>query len=141
MPRILIVDDEESIRSLLQDILGSNGYEVDGVGSAHEAFAKLAEKSYDLVMMDENMPLMTGSQAVIYLRSHPKFRSLPILMCTSRLPDKNIGVNGYIDKPIDLKNLLETVGKILSPRRLTGLSLLLDEARALQRAAGALRPR
>ena len=116
MTRILVVDDEESIRLLLQDVLGTNGYECQGVGSAHEALEKVESSDYDLLIIDENMPIMTGSQAIVRLRSNPKHRDLQILMCTGRPPEKNMGVNGYIPKPIDLQGLIDIVGRTLSLR-------------------------
>ncbi|MEK7234070.1 MAG: response regulator [Elusimicrobiota bacterium] len=112
MTRILVVDDEESIRVLLQDVLGSNGYACEGVGSAHEALEKIERSDYDLMIIDQNMPIMTGSQAIALLRSNPKHHGLPILMCAARPPEKNMGVNGYIPKPIDLQGLLDAVGRV-----------------------------
>ena len=106
MSRILVVDDEASIRGLMQEVLGSNGYKCDAVGSAHEALDRISKAAYDLVIIDENMPLMTGSQAVDLLRSNPKYKGLPILMCTSHAVDQAVQADEFIEKPIDLQKLL-----------------------------------
>lgn len=116
MSRILIVDDEESIRSLLCDVLGSNGHSCDAVGSGPEAIDKLSVENYDLVLMDQNMPMMTGAQAIVRLRTNPKFRDLPILMCTSRPPAVDPGASGYITKPIDLQALVGIVARAIGGR-------------------------
>jgi two-component system chemotaxis response regulator CheY len=114
MARILVVDDVESIRNLLQDVLGTKGYECQGAGSAHEALEKVESSDYDLLIIDENMPVMTGSQAIVRLRSDPKHCGLQILMCTGRPPENDMGANGYIPKPIDLAGLFDIVGRTLS---------------------------
>ena len=116
MTRILIVDDEETIRILLQEVLDSNGYSCEGAGSAHEALELIERSDYDLLIIDQNMPIMTGTQAITRLRSNPKHRSLPILMCAAHPPENNAGVDGYIPKPIDLQGLLGIVGRSLAPR-------------------------
>jgi CheY-like chemotaxis protein len=114
MSRILIVDDEESIRTLLGEVLGSNGYECDAVGTAMEALKRIEASDYSLVIMDQNMPLMTGAQAIGRLRSNPKHRGLPILMCTSRPLAEDVGANAYIVKPIDLQRLLDAVKRAVA---------------------------
>ncbi len=116
MARILIVDDEESIRTLLQEVLNSNGHDCEIVGTAMEALGLIAAKRYDLVIMDQNMPLMTGSEAVVRLRADPKHRDLPILMSTAKPLDQDIGASGYLSKPIDLHKLIETVASLAAPR-------------------------
>jgi two-component system nitrogen regulation response regulator NtrX len=60
MPSILIIDDERSIRNVLKDILGGEGYKVDEAADGEEGWKKFSSSSYDVVLCDIKMPKMDG---------------------------------------------------------------------------------
>lgn len=119
MAHILIVDDEESIRELIKELLSINGHTFDMAANGAEALERLRKSKYDLVVMDRNMPKMTGVQAVAMLRSNPAFKDLRVIMCTSASVAKEVdeafsaGANDYILKPINLQLLAAKVAKNL----------------------------
>jgi two-component system, chemotaxis family, chemotaxis protein CheY len=117
MAHILIVDDEDSIRELIKEVLAMDGHTFDMAADGSQALEKIRAKPFDLVIMDRNMPTMTGIQALAILRAHPKFKELKVLMCTSASVTKEIdeafeaGATDYILKPINLQMLLGKVTK------------------------------
>lgn len=122
MAHILIVDDEESIRELIKEVLSINGHTFDMAGNGAEALELIRAKKFDLVIMDRNMPKMTGVQAVAMLRTNPSYKDLKVLMCTSASVAKEVdeafqaGANDYILKPINLQLLSGKVQKHLAPK-------------------------
>ncbi len=119
MAHILIVDDEESIRELIKMVLETHGHTFDMATNGSEALEHLRKKKFDLVIMDRNMPKMTGVQAVAVLRTNPAFKDLKVIMCTSASVAKEVdeafqaGANDYILKPLNLQLLATKVGKHL----------------------------
>lgn len=119
MGHILIVDDDESVRELIKDILTMHGHTMDLAANGSEAVAFVVKKPYDLVIMDRNMPKTDGVQAVAIIRSNPKYKSLKILMCTSVSVTREVdeafeaGANDYILKPINMTQLVTKVAKAL----------------------------
>lgn len=119
MAHILIVDDEEAIRELIKEVLAIHGHTFDMAGNGAEALERLRKAKYDLIIMDRNMPKMTGVQAVTMLRSNPAFKDVRVIMCTSASVAKevdeafNAGANDYILKPINLQLLAAKVVKNL----------------------------
>jgi CheY-like chemotaxis protein len=119
MAHILIVDDEESIRELIKMVLETHGHTFDMATNGAEALDCVKKKKYDLVIMDRNMPKMTGVQAVGVLRTNPAFKDLKVVMCTSASVAKEVdeafqaGANDYILKPLNLQLLATKVAKHL----------------------------
>jgi len=119
MARILVVDDEEQIRTLLRKLFSLHGHTVDAAANGEEAIDQVQKQSYDLMLIDRFMPIMTGIDAVSVIRSSPKFKDLKILMVTSaeRIEDIDTaykaGVDGYVIKPFDINRLLEKVDQTL----------------------------
>jgi CheY-like chemotaxis protein len=108
-PRILVVDDEPEIRSLMSDALAAFGYHVGAVGGADEAFALFARTHYDLVMSDLRLPGLTGADFAHKLRSIDP--TLPLIMLTGSAPDdddvrrvRDAGI-AILHKPIGLPQL------------------------------------
>ena len=76
-PRILIVDDDESIRRVLTEILEGEGYVVDSVGTAGEAIVKTGEKFYNLALIDIRLPDMDGVKLLTKIKeTKPKMRKV-----------------------------------------------------------------
>jgi CheY-like chemotaxis protein len=115
MARILVVDDEEGVRALLKRLLGLHNHAVDTVNDGAEAIDQLQRKHYDLMIIDHRMPKITGPEALAVIRSSDKLKTLRVLMLTGVSLIKDVdeafemGILGYLIKPINVKKLLEKV--------------------------------
>lgn len=117
--RILAVDDEATVRELLEDFLKAKGYEVETVADGPAALAAVGSRSFDLVLVDLMMPGMTGMEVLRRLRSQDA--ALPIVVITA-VTDEDVGraalregANDYLTKPIDLAHLERVVTASVLP--------------------------
>lgn len=116
MKRILVVDDEPSLREVLADILRDEGYEVLTAADGRAGVAAVASEAPDLVLMDVMMPAMDGRAAYGAMRAHPNGRNIPIVLSSTgheRRP-REPGIAAYLPKPFELDDLLELVKRLLS---------------------------
>lgn len=121
MPQtILVVDDNDQNRVLLQDVLMLYGFNVLLAGDGQEGVRLALEHHPDLILMDIQMPVMNGLEAGRLLRSDPRTKDIIILVLSSysTLDDKDnffaTGFDGYIDKPIDIRELPKIILQHLS---------------------------
>ncbi len=120
---ILVVDDSEDMRDLLQRLLERAGYRVilaeDGQASLTQA--KLHHP--DLILMDLSLPDMDGWEAVGHLRKMREFRSIPIIAVTAHVSPREeeramaAGCTAHIGKPFDTGVLLQEVARLLKDGR------------------------
>jgi two-component system chemotaxis response regulator CheY len=120
--KILAVDDSPTMRRIIVNTLKRAGYaNITEASDGREALARLKVEEFDFVITDWNMPEMDGLRFVSELRSDEKYRSLPVVMVTSRsvkediLLAKEAGVNGYVVKPFAPEVLIEKVEQTLKP--------------------------
>ncbi|OPZ86367.1 MAG: Transcriptional regulatory protein TcrA [bacterium ADurb.Bin429] len=118
--RILIIDDEPDIRSLLVVMLTTEGYLVDTVTGGKEGIARLNQESYDLIILDIMMPEMDGWEVCRQIKCHPRAGDTPVLILTVRAQplDRVIGLevvqaNEYVTKPFTRQHLLTAVHRLL----------------------------
>lgn len=115
--RILIVDDEEDIRDLLEIYLVNEGYDVIKAADGLEAIDVLEKEIFDLIILDIMMPKMDGIQACMKIR---KDKNIPIIMLSAKSEDidkilgLNTGADDYVTKPF---NPLEVVARVKSQLR------------------------
>jgi len=116
---ILIVDDEEGIRSSLQEFLSLSGFKVLSAENGVEGLKILEVDVPDLIIADIMMPRMNGYQFYNRVRENPDWVWLPFVFLTAKGEDedvrfgKELGVDDYLQKPIDPEDLLATVlGKL-----------------------------
>jgi response regulator RpfG family c-di-GMP phosphodiesterase len=118
--RILIVDDEETIRLALRKFLRSRGYEVEVAGSGDQAMQVLDKESFSLMLCDVRMPGMTGVQVVPEARK--KDQDLAIIMLTAVNDAATAtevlasGATDYLMKPVELADLQQAVDRALLKR-------------------------
>lgn len=119
--RVLLVDDNATIRDILTQLLGLAGVEVDTAANGREALTKLQSSRYALVLMDMQMPFMDGLQATRQIRQDPVFQDLPIVALTAGGFDEDrdrclaAGMNDYLSKPFEYKKLLAVLSRNLKP--------------------------
>lgn len=116
---ILVVDDEESIRLLLQEELNDLGYRVLLAADAHEALERLEGEIPDLITIDIKMPGMDGIELLRHIRM--THRDLPVVLYTAYGEYKGDfatwASDAYVTKSADLAGLTDTVRKLLAARR------------------------
>ncbi len=121
MPRLLLVDDNPSIHKIAETLLGSSSIELFCVGSASEAMMMLdSGERFDVALLDTAMPGMDGWELLARMRKHPDSAFIPIAMMAGVLdtvdPEKlkNAPIQGFIKKPIELRELAERVQQLLA---------------------------
>lgn len=119
-PHVLIVDDDRRIRELLKRFLSENGYRVTVAEHAGEARARLEGLAFDLIVLDVMMP---GENGFDFATSVRRTSNVPILMLTARgdasdrIDGLERGVDDYLAKPFEPRELLLRVGTILRRTR------------------------
>ena len=121
---ILVVDDDERIRTLLSRFLMSEGYLVSAAANAEEATIRLRDLAFDLIVLDVMMPGESGMQFAARVRAREEpVRSAPILMLTAltetedRVTGLEAGVDDYLAKPFDPRELSLRIASILRRTR------------------------
>lgn len=133
---ILIVDDDESIRSLLNQELSDAGYLIEEAGNGKEALEKIRNHQPDLIILDVMMPEMNGFDVAAILKNDPQTMNIPIIVL-SIVQDKTrgyrIGVDRYLTKPIDTAQLFTEIGALLEQGKSKRKVMVVDEDSAAVR--------
>jgi len=119
---ILIVDDEAPIAELLADVLEDEGYNIRVARDGASALLQIIKRPPALILLDVAMPVMLGSDLLIYLRQHG-FSDLPIIIMTAGLSPLvylTQGATEVIPKPFDVNMVVEKVAHYLPLRRAAG---------------------
>lgn len=130
MSRILIIDDEKSIRSTLKEILEYEKYQVDEAADGMEGLKRVNEERYDVILCDIKMPRMDGMEVLVQVM---KMTDAPVIMISGHgtietaVEAIKAGAYDYIAKPPDLNRLLVTLRNALARKD------LLDETRNLRK--------
>lgn len=123
--KILIVEDDETICSLLSSALSDDRTHVIAVKDGAAALESVAKDLPDLIVMDICMPRMNGYDACKALRSDPRTRQVPVIMVSSlveiadQLHGLKCGADDYVTKPFDLPWIGTKIQKLLLRRRAT----------------------
>ncbi len=119
MEKILLVEDEESLRLLYEEELKAEGYEVLAAGNGKEALRQLEKVRPDLIILDIVMPIMDGMEALGQIVG--KKRDVPIIIHTSypgyREDFMSWAADAYVAKSADLRELKDTVRDLLKKGR------------------------
>jgi DNA-binding response OmpR family regulator len=111
--RVLVAEDDEGLRSVLERGLRENGYVVDATGDGEQAIRYLDTYDYEVAILDWRMPKVTGLEVVRRLRGRGS--GIPILMLTARdtpedrVAGLNEGADDYLVKPFDFSELLARI--------------------------------
>ena len=134
-PLVLIVDDDESIRALLQRQMDLDGYRVATAADGASAIATADEVAPDIVLLDALMPGMDGFQVAETLKASEHTRTIPIIMVTalddqkSRLRALKAGAQEFLTKPLDRNEVSLRVRNMLTLKEYS--NFLVDQNRAL----------
>jgi len=117
--KILTVDDSPSIRQMVSFTLKGAGYEVAEAPDGQAGLNLAHATHYDLILTDQNMPVMDGLTLIRALRKLPGMAATPILMLTTESSDqmkqlgRAAGATGWLVKPFDPQKLLDVVKRLI----------------------------
>ena len=123
MRTILIVEDNEKNMKLARDVLQAKGYATLEAVTGEDGVRAAIEKKPDLVLMDIQLPGINGIEALRRLRAEPACARIPIVAFTASVTPTDrsqisaAGFDGFISKPINLKDFLDTVKRLLEAGR------------------------
>lgn len=123
MSLILIVEDNDKNLKLVRDVLQVKGYETCEAATAEDGLRIAHERMPDLVLMDIQLPGMDGIEALKALRAEPRTATLPVVAITASVMQQDrqeilrAGFDGFIEKPINLRGLLDTIQRAMLPRK------------------------
>lgn len=121
MKRILLVDDYANVRQVLREKLEMQGYECQEVENGSAALRAIQTKCFDLVITDNEMPVMTGIQLLQYLGERPEDQPLPVIFLTGHLSNQlskaaqAAGARAVLGKPYKDQELLSEISRLLEP--------------------------
>ncbi len=117
--RIVAIDDDRNVLKLIKTILGET-YDITPMANGMMAVNYFKNKTADLILLDYEMPIMSGAEVLKKLRENPHTQNTPIIFLTSVSDNAKVmeimalGVSGYILKPINVDRLRGDIKKILS---------------------------
>jgi two-component system, OmpR family, phosphate regulon response regulator PhoB len=119
--RILVVEDEDNIATALEFLITREGYGHDRVASGAEALPRIRDTHPDLVLLDVMLPEVSGYDICQGIRTDPGLAGVKVLMMTARgsaverKKGMELGADGFISKPFELKDLRAEVRRLLAP--------------------------
>jgi DNA-binding response OmpR family regulator len=125
---ILVVEDEEHLRTMLAEHLEDEGYTVHTAANGHEALAVAQSRRFDVILLDVMMPGLNGFDVCTVLRDLPHTRTTPIIFLTAvadnarKTMAMRLGATEYLTKPFKLREVTARVDSILSARSAAGAS-------------------
>jgi two-component system cell cycle response regulator DivK len=123
MSVILIVEDNDKNLKLVRDVLQVKGYQTLEAGTAEDGLKIAREKKPALILMDIQLPGMSGIEALKALRAAPATAKIPVVAITASVMQQDrqqimsAGFDGFIEKPVNLRTLLDTVKRSLGTEK------------------------
>jgi CheY-like chemotaxis protein len=115
MPRILVIDDNETVRSTLCFLLRQAGFDVDEACNGQMGLEQAHRSLPDLILCDLTMPVMDGFETISRVRSDAVLQRIPIIVISGSVSEadesraKSLGANSFIGKPFSLQPLMNLV--------------------------------
>ena len=126
---VLIVEDEQDLAGLIKHTLERSGQaQAEIVRSGDEALKMIADQLPDLIILDLNLPVLSGTEVCRILRARPETANLPVIMLTARTGEADrvagldLGADDYVTKPFSLRELSARVRAVLR-RRMTAITV------------------
>jgi two-component system cell cycle response regulator DivK len=120
--KILVVEDNELNLKLFCDLLRAHGFETEPVRDGRNAIERTREFAPDLIIMDIQMPHISGLEVIESLKSDPGLKHIPVMAVTAYAAKgdeeriRDAGAEGYVSKPISVMKFVESVTKLLEPQ-------------------------
>lgn len=119
--RILLVEDEQGLRMVVESELARAGYSVEAIGNGLDAIARLSKERFDLAILDVILPGKSGLEVLQFIRDR-QMRTRVIMITgmeglSVAIKAVKLGADDYIPKPFDAEYLLTSVRTVLKPRR------------------------
>ena len=130
-PRVLVVEDDPSVRGLLRTLLSVEGYDVDDAADGLDALMRASQQPPSLILLDVMMPDLGGVGVLEKLRENPKLADVPVIVVTGKteiLPGLAdlVGENNVFAKPFAVDSLLLRVSQVTGgPPRSDGPTIIL----------------
>ena len=124
---LLFVEDDLAIREMMPEILGFQGIQVDLAANGAEAIEMISKHNYSMVLMDCQMPVMSGFEASRTIRADPRFADLPIIAMTGNVMEEDrkrclaSGFNDHICKPIDWDQFFPVLARWVKPAKIPSI--------------------
>ena len=118
--RILVVEDQKDDREIIRDTLAGTDYEITEVENGEQALAAVAKQSPDLILMEIQLPIMDGYEAMRRIRTDPALKAIPIIAVSSYAPSeeqqkaRTAGCNDFVPKPYSPRQLRAKIRHHLS---------------------------
>jgi two-component system cell cycle response regulator DivK len=119
--KILVVEDNELNLRLFCDLLRAHGYEPEPVRDGREALERAQSFAPDMIIMDIQMPHISGLELIEQLKASEDLKAIPIMAVTAYAAKgdeeriREAGAEGYVSKPISVLRFVEAVGTLLAP--------------------------
>jgi CheY-like chemotaxis protein len=123
MRKVLLVDDEDSLRKVLKDLLERDGYEVSEARDGVQALEQVDRVGPDIVVLDLNLPALDGYGVLSQLRSRPATAGIPVIVLTAKGDEDNevrvfeLGADDFLQKPFRARALSARLEAVLGRRR------------------------
>jgi CheY-like chemotaxis protein len=121
MARVLVVEDEPGIRSIVGKVLEEAGYDVVLACHGAEALERMQAAPADCILLDLDMPVMDGRSFLVACRAEPAQARVPVALFTGAADGVNVAaaleVQAYIPKPFDLDAVTDTISRLVGPAR------------------------
>jgi len=115
-PRILVVEDDARLVHTLEDVLEAEGYVVRSARNGLAAIAALSTFTPDLLLVDMEMPGMSGGEFLAWLEERGNRTPVIVASCNDDIREGQPGITRKLSKPYDLDNLLQAISGVLAPR-------------------------
>lgn len=110
MKRLLVVDDEPAVRSLITASLAGSDWEITAVADGSSALDAAKARQPDLILLDVGLPGLSGVEVLRRLRSQRSTASVPVVYLTGLVPETGPAPDGFLAKPFTPASLLRTLG-------------------------------
>jgi two-component system alkaline phosphatase synthesis response regulator PhoP len=115
--KIIIIDDDESVRAVLRVALNRRKFIVEEACNGKEGLEKIKKNKPDIIILDGIMPVMDGIQTCRILKGNPETRKIPVIFCSAThiksIKESKIKADEYIEKPFSFEVLYEKIMKAI----------------------------
>ncbi|MBX7231985.1 MAG: response regulator [Bdellovibrionales bacterium] len=121
--KILVVEDDDSLRLGLKRIFEEEGYSVTVVSDGTQIPYAIQENSFDLILLDIGLPWINGFELAVFIKEHPGLKNVPIVFLSGRDQETDVkqaflsGADDFIKKPFDIEKMKKTVSTLIELKK------------------------